>query len=131
MEHRWNARTQVNAAITLNLPHSGAIQAIVKNISRSGMLLDTRQFDLMRGGVVELAYTVARKLEREIVRLKALIVHGGDGLAGIMFIAHPPHPGLLLHWRRRCPAGRLRRNSDPSHSAARGGDYSNGSAPSS
>jgi hypothetical protein len=98
MEHRWNARTEVNAAIAVHLQHFGATQAIVKNVSRTGMLLDTRQFNLMRGGVVELAYTVARNLEGATIRLKALIVHAGDGLAGIMFIEHAGDFAALLDY---------------------------------
>jgi hypothetical protein len=88
MEHRWNSRKKVNSIITVHLQQFGAIKAMVKNISRTGMLLDTRQFNLPRGSVVELAYTVLRKLERETVRIKALTIHAGDGLAGIMFIEH-------------------------------------------
>ena len=88
MEHRWNSRKQVNAEITVHLQDRGAIKTTVKNVSRTGILLDTRHFDLSRGSIVELSFTASRKLEREIIRLKALTIHAGDGLAGLMFIEH-------------------------------------------
>jgi hypothetical protein len=115
MEHRWNARAEVNATITVHLQNFGATQAIVKNISRTGMLLDIRQFNLARGGVVELAYTVARKLEREIVRLKALIVHGGDGRAGIMFIEHAGNFAALLDYCAGHALPAARHDAEPHH----------------
>ena len=86
MEHRWSSRKDIDSTITVHLQNFGAITARVKNVSRTGMLLDTRQFNLMQGSIVELAYTVIRKLQSETVRLKALTIHAGEGLAGLMFI---------------------------------------------
>ena len=95
MEHRWSSRQEINSTITVHLQQFGAIEARVKNVSRTGMLLDIRQF-ITRGSIVELAYTVMRKLERETVRIKALTIHGGDGLAGIMFIEPAEDFAVLL-----------------------------------
>jgi hypothetical protein len=86
MEHRWNSRTEINSTVTVYPKHFGAVKAMVKNISKHGMLLETDQFSLAKGGVVELAYTAFRKVASETVRLKALTIHASGGLAGLMFI---------------------------------------------
>jgi hypothetical protein len=84
MEHRWSSRQDINSTITVRLQHYDTIKAEVKNVSRTGMLLDTREVNIARGTIVELVYAH----ESETVSFRALAIHGGDGLAGIMFIEH-------------------------------------------
>ena len=86
MEHRWNSRKEIHSTVTVYPGHFGAIKAVVKNISGNGMLLETDQFYLAKGGVVELAYAASPRVESETVRLKALTIHASGGLAGLMFI---------------------------------------------
>jgi hypothetical protein len=68
MEHRWNARKEINSRVTVYPRHFGVINATVKNIGTNGMLLDTGRFNLQIGGMVELAHAVFRALHLTATR---------------------------------------------------------------
>jgi len=86
MEHRWNSRKEINSTVTVYQERIGIIRATVKNVCADGMLMETGRSVLPKGAVVELTGTTLRKLESKMVRLKGLIIHAKDGVAGLMFI---------------------------------------------
>ena len=86
MEHRWNPRKEIDSPVMVYHEQIGIIKASVKNVSADGMLVDTGQLMLKKGTIVELAGATMRSIKNKMVRLKALIVHANEGLAGLMFI---------------------------------------------
>lgn len=88
MEHRWNPRKEINSPVMVYQEQIGIIKASVKNVSADGMLVETGGFGLTKGAVVELAGATLRSIESKMLRLKALIIHADDGVAGLMFIAN-------------------------------------------
>ena len=86
MEHRFSPRKEINSPVMIYQNQIGFIGASAKNISASGMLVDTGRFSLPKGAVVELAGAAAWELESKLGLPKALIVHVNDGKMGLMLI---------------------------------------------
>ena len=88
MEHRFNAREEVNSPVLVFHELVGCIKALVKNVSTNGMLVDTGRSTLPKGVVVELAGPASWKLESKTGLPKALVVHSENGKAGLMLEAN-------------------------------------------
>ena len=88
MEHRFSPRKEINLPIMIYQNPIGFIKAWVKNASADGMLVDTGQFALPKGAVVELAGAAAWQLESKMGLPKALIIHAKDGPTGLMLLAN-------------------------------------------
>lgn len=95
MEHRWNPRKEINSRVMVYQPQIGIIKAAVKNISAEGMLVDTGQYALTKGVIVELADAALNRLQSKMLRLKALIVHTDDSAAGLMVIGDRRNVAVL------------------------------------
>jgi hypothetical protein len=88
MEHRFSPRVVTNSPVMIYDKQIGFIDALVKNVSATGMLVDTGRFSLNKGAVVELAGAASWRLESKIGLPKALIVHANNGQTGLLLIAH-------------------------------------------
>ena len=101
MEHRWTTRKAINYPIMVYLNSIGFINSFVKNISAHGMLVDTGQFTLPKGAVVELAGTGSWDLESKMGLPKAFIVRANYGQAGLMLLSSvwkiPEQWGVFEH----------------------------------
>ena len=86
MEHRWNPRMEINSPVMVYQECIGIIKASVINFSADGMLVDMGPFAVTKGAAVALAGATFRRLQSELFRLRALIIHRNDNLAGLMFI---------------------------------------------
>jgi hypothetical protein len=86
MERRWNARKEFNSTVMVYQERAGIIRVSVKNVSADGMLMETGRSVLSKGALVELTGETLRKHGNKMTRLKGLIVHAKDGLAGLMFV---------------------------------------------
>lgn len=86
MEHRWNPRKEITSPVMVYQERIGLIRAEVKNISANGMLVNLGQSALSKGAVVELVGATLRRFQSKVLRLRALIVHTDEGLAGLMFL---------------------------------------------
>ena len=84
MEKRFTPRQEINSSVLVFQNNIGCINAVVKNVSPQGMLLDTGEFTLPQGTVVELAGPASQLLESRMGLPKALIVHSNSGMAGLM-----------------------------------------------
>ncbi|MEJ2573620.1 MAG: hypothetical protein P8164_08565 [Gammaproteobacteria bacterium] len=118
MEHRWNPRKEMDSRVTVYRHGLGDFMAAVKNISAEGMLVDTGQYALPKGVMVELAAAALDGLQSSLLRLRALTVHADDdGAAGLMFIGDKRNIAALFknlenqlvaqsaHTEIRVPAG--------------------------
>jgi len=97
MEHRWNPRKEINSPVMIYQERTGIIKATVINFSADGMLVDMGRFALTKGAAVALAGATFRRLQSEMFRLRALIIHSNDNLAGLMFIGDRHNVSAL--WR--------------------------------
>jgi len=88
MAYRWNTRKEINLPIMIYHNPVGFITASIKNVSADGILVDTGQFSLPKGAVVELAGAGSWQLESKIGLPKALITHvDDDGQAVLMLLS--------------------------------------------
>jgi hypothetical protein len=86
MEKRFSPRQEINSSVLVFQNNIGCINALVKNISSHGMLLDTGQCTLPTGAVVELAGPASQQLESIMGLPKAFIVHSDHGKAGLLVV---------------------------------------------
>lgn len=84
MERRYNPRTQISSSVLIFHRRMGCIKALVKNISKHGMFIDTGQCTLPKGSVIDLAGPASWKLESRTGLPKGLIIHSKDGKVGLM-----------------------------------------------
>jgi hypothetical protein len=87
MEHRAKTRKEINYPILIHHNPTGFINALIMNVSADGMLVDTGQFSLPKGAVVELAGTGSWLLESKMGLPKAIITHAKNGQAGLMLLS--------------------------------------------
>lgn len=88
MEHRFSPRVITNSPVMIYDKQIGFIDAFVRNVSATGMLVDTGRFSLTKGAVVELAGAASWRLESKTDLPKALIIHTKHGQTGLLLIAH-------------------------------------------
>jgi hypothetical protein len=88
MERRYNPRTQISSSVLIFHKRMGCIKGFVKNISTHGMFIDTGQYTLPKGSVIELAGPASWRLEGGTSFPKGLIIHSKDGKSGLMLTAY-------------------------------------------
>jgi hypothetical protein len=86
MEHRWHPRDEIDSPVMVYQKEVGLIKATVRNISADGMLVDMGRFAMAKGTMVALAGAAISRFQGPLLQLRALIIHGNDGLAGLMFV---------------------------------------------
>jgi len=94
MEHRWNPRRQIEGELMVRYPDGGVRQAQVINCSVDGLLVEWGPAPPAKGALVALAEATACRFHGDRFPLKALIVHSGEGRAGLMFMAGRHHREL-------------------------------------
>ena len=86
MEHRWYPRQEIELPVMVYQEQIGMIRAAVKNIGTNGVLVDMGRYVLSKGVIVKLVDATMKSLQSKMSRLRALIVHADEGVAGLMFI---------------------------------------------
>jgi hypothetical protein len=77
MDHRLPISKNDNLPIMIFHNPIGFINALIKNMSRHEILVETAQYSLPKGAIVELAGAGAWQLESKMGLPKALISHAG------------------------------------------------------
>ena len=85
MEHRWRSRSKTSAPVVLLRKHGETIDALVRNISPGGMLLDLGIARLDAGEVVGVMWPV-HCLRGDIWPVQAaMVMHTRGAMVGLMF----------------------------------------------
>jgi hypothetical protein len=84
MEHRWNFRNKSDLSAMLLKGNDGPYAVRLCNISLGGMLIEVGLLELEKDDVVTVTWPSQISGERLIRR--AVVVHGQDGMAGLMFV---------------------------------------------
>jgi hypothetical protein len=95
MEHRWYPRLAIDSPVMVYQEQIGLVKAAVKNISADGVLVDMGRYALSKGAIIELVVATVERLQSRMLRLRALIVHADEGVAGLMFIGDRRHVSAL------------------------------------
>jgi hypothetical protein len=85
MEHRWNTRKNANLRLMCYLNSSDVIPAKVRNMSLSGMFIETGPVFLSRNDRVDIAFSLPNADESAVYRLTALTIHSSREGIGVMF----------------------------------------------
>ena len=88
MEHRWNFRNKSDLSAMLLKGNDGPYAVRLCNISLGGMLIEVGLLELEKDDVVTVTWPSQISGERLIRR--AVVVHGQDGTAGLMFVNEHP-----------------------------------------
>lgn len=87
MERRYNPRARINSSVLIFHKKMGCIKGLVKNISTNGMYIETGQYALPKGSVIELAGPASWKLKSRTGLPKGLVIHSEDGKLGLLLTA--------------------------------------------
>jgi len=85
MEHRWNARKQVDTKVVLHSQRHGLIQATACDVSHGGMCLETKWPTLSTDCMVRVIFTVRHDMAVSFKSIDALVVHTTGPRCGLMF----------------------------------------------
>jgi len=85
MEHRWNARKQVDTKVVLHSQRHGLVQATACDISYGGMCLESKWPVLNPDCMVRVIFTVRHDMAVSFKSIDALVVHTNGPRCGLMF----------------------------------------------
>ena len=96
MEHRWNARKQIDTKVVLHSQRHGLVQATACDVSHGGMCLETKWPTLNPDCMVRVIFTVRHDMAVSFKSIDALVVHTNGPRCGLMFSDYGQDVGLFL-----------------------------------
>lgn len=85
MEHRLSERAALNTPIAIYYNSLGLLQANALNLSRHGMFVHTGRLSLPLHALIEVVFPLMKGLNRQPLRIKAMVVRVTSGGMGLMF----------------------------------------------
>ncbi|HKQ30855.1 MAG TPA: PilZ domain-containing protein [Burkholderiales bacterium] len=86
MEHRWSARKPVTGNVVVECPRVGLIRATMRDVSLSGMFVETGPMVLPLNAPVSVVFSLSPSKSGDDHCLQAMIVRHTTKGAGIMFL---------------------------------------------
>ena len=86
MEHRWSARKPVTGNVVVECPRVGLVKATMRDVSLSGMFVDTGPMVLPLNAPVSVVFNIPSEKSDGDYCLQAMIVRHTAKGAGIMFL---------------------------------------------
>jgi hypothetical protein len=86
MEHRWSARKSVDGNVVVECPRVGLVRAIMRDVSLSGMFVETGPLVLPLNAPVSVVFNLPSDSHERDYCLQAMIVRHTTKGAGIMFL---------------------------------------------
>jgi hypothetical protein len=86
MEHRWSTRKSYTGSVVVECPRVGLVRATMRDISLSGMFVETGPMVLPLNAPVSVVFNLPEDKRDSDYCLQAMIVRHTTNGAGIMFL---------------------------------------------